>query len=167
MQISAWVATLQNVVNAIRTNGGANTILLLPGLSYSNAGALPSEAGPQLLSIKNPDGTVNNLVSRMPENSTSTAVLIIDRFSMYTHIWTPMAAEPLPLVRRTIRACTTTSLRGSGKMVGRPLSLRLVPATLPLVSPSSAKNSRQSSKLQLLSLQLELQLTFPAPTRTS
>jgi endoglucanase len=62
MQLSAWVATLQDVVNAIRSNGAANTLILLPGLSYSNAGALPTEAGPQLLSVKNPDGTVNNLV---------------------------------------------------------------------------------------------------------
>ncbi|KAI3398190.1 hypothetical protein diail_9667 [Diaporthe ilicicola] len=59
--VDTWAATVQKVVTAIR--GVAPTsLVLIPGSSYSSAGALPTEAGPALLKVANPDGTTDNLI---------------------------------------------------------------------------------------------------------
>lgn len=60
--VAAWAATVQKVVTAVRGAGAADTMLLLPGSSFSSAAALPTEAGPALLGVKNPDGSTKNLV---------------------------------------------------------------------------------------------------------
>lgn len=56
-----WAATVQTAVTAIR-KAGAKNMLLLPGSTFSSAGTLPTEAGPALLKVKNPDGTTDGLV---------------------------------------------------------------------------------------------------------
>lgn len=59
--IPQWAATVQAAVTAIRAIAPRNTILI-PGSSYSSAQALPTEAGPALLDVKNPDGSTTGLV---------------------------------------------------------------------------------------------------------
>jgi endoglucanase len=59
--ISAWKDSVQYVVNAIR-NAGAKNYILIPGSSWSSAAALPTEAGPTLLSVKDTDGTTTKLL---------------------------------------------------------------------------------------------------------
>lgn len=59
--VSAWAATVQKVVTAVRA-AAPDTMILLPGSSFSSAAALPGEAGPALLSVTNPDGSADNLV---------------------------------------------------------------------------------------------------------
>ncbi|CAN8104723.1 unnamed protein product [Discula destructiva] len=61
LTISTWADTVQAVVTAIRTVAPDNTILM-PGSTYSSAQTLPTEAGPALLAVKNPDGTTKNLL---------------------------------------------------------------------------------------------------------
>lgn len=59
--LQTWATSLQYVVNAIRTAGGQN-YLLLPGSSYSSAQTLPTEAGPYLLPITDPLGGTSKLI---------------------------------------------------------------------------------------------------------
>lgn len=61
LAVSTWVATVQAVVTAIRAVAPKNT-LLLPGSSWSSAGNLPTEAGPELLKVTNPDGSTHGLL---------------------------------------------------------------------------------------------------------
>jgi len=60
--ISPWVQAVQAAVNAIRAAGATSQIILIPGSSWSSAQALPTEAGPQLLTVTDPAGGVNKLV---------------------------------------------------------------------------------------------------------
>jgi endoglucanase len=62
LDMGAWSATLQAVVTAIRNAGAKNNIIFMSGTSYASLGAFPNQSGPQLLGIKNPDGTTNNLI---------------------------------------------------------------------------------------------------------
>lgn len=59
--IPQWAATVQAVVTAIRKVAPDNMILI-PGSSYSSAAQLPTEAGPVLLNVSNPDGSKTGLV---------------------------------------------------------------------------------------------------------
>lgn len=59
--IPQWAATVQAVVTAIRKVAPDNMILI-PGSSYSSAAQLPTEAGPVLLNVSNPDGSKTNLI---------------------------------------------------------------------------------------------------------
>lgn len=59
--VSTWADTVQAAVTAIRAVAPVHT-LLLPGSSYASAGTLPTEAGPYLLDVTNPDGSTDNLV---------------------------------------------------------------------------------------------------------
>lgn len=62
--VTTWAATVQKVVTAVRgtAGGSARNTILLPGSSWSSAAALPTEAGPALLGVTNPDGTTDGLV---------------------------------------------------------------------------------------------------------
>lgn len=60
--IAAWVQSAQAAVNAIRAAGAACQLILIPGSSWSAAGALPYEAGPQLLAITDPSGGTSRLI---------------------------------------------------------------------------------------------------------
>jgi endoglucanase len=62
LDMGAWAATLQAVVTAIRNAGATNNPIFLSGTGYASLGAFASSSGPQLLGIKNPDGTTNNLI---------------------------------------------------------------------------------------------------------
>lgn len=60
--VSDWAATLQALILAVRPLA-PNTIFLIPGSAYQSAGALPSGAGPSLLSVLNPGlSTAKNLL---------------------------------------------------------------------------------------------------------
>ena len=59
--VSTWVNSVQGVVNAIRTAGATN-FLLLPGSSYASAQAFPTEAGPGLVKVTDPLGGTSKLV---------------------------------------------------------------------------------------------------------
>ncbi|KAI0084044.1 glycoside hydrolase superfamily [Irpex rosettiformis] len=61
ISVPTWADTLQQVVTAIR-NSGAENYLLLPGSSWSSAEAFPTEAGPLLVNITNPDGGNDRLI---------------------------------------------------------------------------------------------------------
>lgn len=61
LTVSTWVDTVQAVVTAIRAVAPDNTILM-PGSTWSHASALPTEAGPALLDVTNPDGSTDNLL---------------------------------------------------------------------------------------------------------
>lgn len=60
--ISPWVEAVQAAVNAIRAAGANSQIILIPGSSWSSAQALPTEAGPQLLTVCDPAGGTEKLV---------------------------------------------------------------------------------------------------------
>lgn len=62
LDMSRWAQTVQKVVTAIRNTGATSQMILLPGTSYTSAGAFPSQSGPALSAVKNPDGSITNLV---------------------------------------------------------------------------------------------------------
>jgi endoglucanase len=59
--ISTWKDSVQAVVNAIRTAGAKNYILI-PGTGWSSAGVLPTESGPTLLTVTDPLGGKSKLL---------------------------------------------------------------------------------------------------------
>lgn len=61
LTVSTWAQTVQAAVTAIRAVAPDHTILM-PGSSYSSAQTLPTEAGPDLLNVTNPDGSTTNLL---------------------------------------------------------------------------------------------------------
>lgn len=60
LDVSTWAQTVQTAVTAIRTVA-PDHMILMPGSSFSSAGTLPTEAGPDLLNVINPDGSTTNL----------------------------------------------------------------------------------------------------------
>ena len=62
LDMTTWAQTVQEVVTAIRNAGANDQIILLPGTDYTNAGAFPSESGPYLKGVTNPDGSTTNLI---------------------------------------------------------------------------------------------------------
>lgn len=60
--MNSWVATVQIVVNAIRAAGATSQNILIPGSTWSHASALPTEAGPGLLSVKDADGSTSKII---------------------------------------------------------------------------------------------------------
>ncbi|KZP05179.1 glycoside hydrolase family 5 protein [Athelia psychrophila] len=60
--IPDWAASVQAAVNAIRAAGATTQYMLLPGSSYSSAGALPTEAGPDLAALTDPAGGTSQLI---------------------------------------------------------------------------------------------------------
>ncbi|KAH9836977.1 endoglucanase [Rhodofomes roseus] len=61
LNVTEWAATLQYVVNELRSAGSEN-YLLLPGSTYSSAEAFPTEAGPYLVQITDPLGGTGKLL---------------------------------------------------------------------------------------------------------
>lgn len=57
---STWADTVQAAVTAIR-KVAPDHWLLIPGSTYSSAAQLPTEAGPDLLKVTNPDGSTKNI----------------------------------------------------------------------------------------------------------
>lgn len=57
---STWADTVQAAVTAIR-KVAPDHWLLIPGSTYSSAAELPTEAGPDLLKVTNPDGSTKNI----------------------------------------------------------------------------------------------------------
>lgn len=53
---------MQAAVDAIRAAGATTQTILIPGSSWSGAAALPTEAGPQLLTVTDPAGGTDKLV---------------------------------------------------------------------------------------------------------
>ncbi|KAI1413573.1 glycoside hydrolase family 5 protein [Hypoxylon sp. FL1857] len=63
LDVGVWANTLQKVVTAIREAGATSQMILLPGTNFDSAATLATSGGAeQLLDIKNPDGTTNNLL---------------------------------------------------------------------------------------------------------
>ena len=61
--MDAWAASCQAVVTAVRKAGATKHTILLPGTGYTSAGSFVSSGSAQSLSaVKNPDGSVDNLV---------------------------------------------------------------------------------------------------------
>ncbi|KAI0514462.1 glycoside hydrolase family 5 protein [Xylaria bambusicola] len=64
--INAWAQSVQAAVTAIRqaetnSSGIAHTILI-PGNNYTSAAAFPTDSGPALLKVVNPDNTTTGLI---------------------------------------------------------------------------------------------------------
>ncbi|KAI0883503.1 glycoside hydrolase family 5 protein [Annulohypoxylon maeteangense] len=63
LDIGAWVNTCQKAVTAIRQAGATSQMILLPGTNFDSAATITTTGGAsQLLGIKNPDGTTDNLI---------------------------------------------------------------------------------------------------------
>jgi endoglucanase len=62
LDMGQWATTLQAVVTAIRKAGATSNKIYLSGTGFASLGAFPSQSGPALLGIKNPDGTTDNLI---------------------------------------------------------------------------------------------------------
>ncbi|KAI2612552.1 glycoside hydrolase family 5 protein [Hypoxylon fragiforme] len=63
LNIKIWANTCQKAVTAIRGAGAGAQMILLPGSYFDSAATLPDDGGAnQLLDIKNPDGTTDNLL---------------------------------------------------------------------------------------------------------
>lgn len=62
LDMPTWANTVQEVVTAIRNAGATSQMILLPGTDFTNAGAFPGQSAPSLSSIKNPDGSTDNLI---------------------------------------------------------------------------------------------------------
>ncbi|KAI2617258.1 glycoside hydrolase family 5 protein [Hypomontagnella submonticulosa] len=63
LDIGIWAKTCQKVVTAIRNAGATKQMILLPGTDFDSAATLDTVGGgSQLLGIKNPDGTTDNLI---------------------------------------------------------------------------------------------------------
>lgn len=63
LDVGVWAQTCQKVVTAIREAGATAQMILLPGTNFDSAATLPDTGGAeQMLGIKNPDGTTDNLL---------------------------------------------------------------------------------------------------------
>ncbi|KAG9042091.1 hypothetical protein FS837_011362 [Tulasnella sp. UAMH 9824] len=61
--INIWAATVQAVVTAIRNAGATSQIILLPGNNWTSAQTFVSSGSAAALSqVKNPDGSITNLI---------------------------------------------------------------------------------------------------------
>ena len=60
--IAPWIQAVQGAVNYIRYAGAKSQYILMPGSSWSSAGALPTEAGPGLLQVTDPNGDTSKLL---------------------------------------------------------------------------------------------------------
>jgi len=62
LDVPTWTQSVQAAINAIRSAGANSQYILMPGSSYSSAGALPTEAGPALVKLTDPAGGVEKLL---------------------------------------------------------------------------------------------------------
>lgn len=60
--LSTWAGSVQAAVNAIRAAGATSQFILIPGSSWSSAQALPTEAGPYLVTVTDPIGGTSKLL---------------------------------------------------------------------------------------------------------
>ncbi|KAI1179783.1 glycoside hydrolase family 5 protein [Nemania sp. FL0916] len=60
--INAWADSVQAAVTAIRAAESTQHMILLPGNDWTSAAAFPTNSGPALLKVTNPDGTTDNLI---------------------------------------------------------------------------------------------------------
>jgi len=61
--ITAWAATVQTVVTAIRSAGATSQMILLPGNNWTSAGTFVSGGSADALNrVSNPDGSTTNLI---------------------------------------------------------------------------------------------------------
>jgi endoglucanase len=62
--MNAWASTVSAVVSTIRwsTNYNYGHIILLPGTQYTSLGAFETDSIPYLGGIRNPDGSITNLI---------------------------------------------------------------------------------------------------------
>jgi hypothetical protein len=56
------ILQVQEAVTAIRKAGATKNYILVPGSTYSSAAALPTEAGPHLLTVTDPSGGTSKLL---------------------------------------------------------------------------------------------------------
>ncbi|KAH9948197.1 glycoside hydrolase superfamily [Amylocystis lapponica] len=61
LDVPTWAESVQYVVNAVRSAGATN-YLLLPGSNYTSAAAMPTVAGPYLVNITDPLGGTGKLL---------------------------------------------------------------------------------------------------------
>jgi endoglucanase len=61
LQMTQWAATVQAVVTAIRAVAKSQ-LILLPGTDYTSAGTFPTNSGPYLLNVTNPDSSTTGLI---------------------------------------------------------------------------------------------------------
>lgn len=58
-----WAGTVQAAATAIRSTGATSQIILLPGTNYTSAMTFVSSGSAAALNaVRNPDGTITNLV---------------------------------------------------------------------------------------------------------
>ncbi|KAI0181129.1 glycoside hydrolase family 5 protein [Hypoxylon sp. FL1284] len=63
LDVGVWADTCQKAVTAIREAGAKTQMILLSGTNFDSAATLPTTGGAdQLLAVKNPDGTTDNLL---------------------------------------------------------------------------------------------------------
>ncbi|KAB8349666.1 hypothetical protein FH972_023684 [Carpinus fangiana] len=62
LDINNWAGVVQDAVTAIRNAGATSQTILLAGTSFASAGGFGDQSGPALSGVKNPDGSVDNLV---------------------------------------------------------------------------------------------------------
>lgn len=61
--IVTWAGSVQAAVTAIRSTGATSQIILLPGNNYTSAETFVSSGSAAALNmVRNPDGTITNLV---------------------------------------------------------------------------------------------------------
>lgn len=63
LDVGIWAQTCQKVVTAIREAGATSQMILLPGTNFDSAATLVSSGSADtLLAIRNPDGSMDNLL---------------------------------------------------------------------------------------------------------
>jgi endoglucanase len=62
LDVPTWVNSVQLAVNAVRKAGATQNFMLLPGSSYASAQAFPTEAGPLLVGVTDPNGDNSKLI---------------------------------------------------------------------------------------------------------
>ncbi|KZS87205.1 cellulase-domain-containing protein [Sistotremastrum niveocremeum HHB9708] len=88
VSVTDWAGSVQAAVTAIRSAGATSQFILIPGSSWSSAQALPTEAGPALLKVKDADGSVGKLIFDVhkyldSDNSGTHADCVTDNVSVF------------------------------------------------------------------------------------
>lgn len=92
VDITAWAASCQAAVTAIRNAGATSQIILLPGNNFTSAATFVSGgSGAALLNVKNPDGTTTGLLMDIhkyldSDNSGNHAECTTDNIEAFTSV---------------------------------------------------------------------------------
>lgn len=62
LDMTAWAASVQQAVNAIRNNGATSQMILLSGTNYDAVGGFQTTSAPALSSVQDYDGSHNKLI---------------------------------------------------------------------------------------------------------